>query len=227
VKNGSVRGRKFYKCKNCNRRFIGEKDLPLAKKGDLQIIATAIDMFFEGLSTRKIQRQLENIYGRKISNVTIWTWIIKYSKLAGELLAELIPKLSEKWQVDETTIPCREGKGLLKWFWQIIDEETRWMVATHISEERDAKEATKLFKKALELAKSKPSVLITDGLWAYEKAYKKVFWTRYKAERPTYVRNLGIRNGLTNKVERLHGTLKDKTKPLNFCYACFSSLFPS
>jgi transposase-like protein len=88
------------------------------------------------------------------------------------------------------------------------------MVAIHISEDRDGKEAIDFFRKSLELAKTKPQVLITDGLWAYAKAYKKVFWVRYKTERPEYIRSLGIRSGATNKVERLHGTLKDKTKPL-------------
>jgi len=183
-------------------------------KHEVKVIATAIDLFFEGLSTRKIRRQLMKIFGIKVSHVTIWRWIIKFSQLAGELLLELTPELSGRWQADETMLPCRDGKGLLKWVWQIMDEETRWLVALHISENRDAKEAIALFKKGLEFAKAKPKVVVTDGLWAYGKAYRKILWSRYKARRPKYMKFAGLGSGMTNHIERLHGTLKDKTKPL-------------
>jgi transposase-like protein len=56
---------------------------------------------------------------------------------------------------------------------------------------------------------------VVDGLWAYEKGFKKVFYSRYKEHRVEFVKRAGIRARETNNVvERLHGTLKDRLKPL-------------
>jgi len=49
---------------------------------EVKVTATAIDLFFEGLSTKKIRRQLMKIFSVKVSHVTIWRWIIKFSQLA-------------------------------------------------------------------------------------------------------------------------------------------------
>lgn len=49
----------------------------------------------------------------------------------------------------------------------------------------------------------------------YEPAFNKVFYTRYKAERVELIQKVGIRSRETNNmVERLHGTLKDRVKPV-------------
>lgn len=51
-----------------------------------KVIVTALDLYFEGLSVRKVQRQIAKIFGVKVSQVAIWKWITKYSKLVKELL---------------------------------------------------------------------------------------------------------------------------------------------
>jgi len=52
-------------------------------------------------------------------------------------------------------------------------------------------------------------------LCAYEKGFKKVFYSRYKEHRVEFVRRAEIKARETNNVvERLHGTLKDRLKPL-------------
>jgi hypothetical protein len=37
-----------------------------------KVIVTALDLYFEGLSVRKVQRQIAKIFGLKVSQVTIW-----------------------------------------------------------------------------------------------------------------------------------------------------------
>ena len=49
-----------------------------------QVIITALNLYYEGLSVRKVSRQLEELYGEKVSQVSIWKWIQKYSKLVSE-----------------------------------------------------------------------------------------------------------------------------------------------
>jgi len=54
-----------------------------------------------------------------------------------------------------------------------------------------------------------------DGSFVYKPAFNKVFWTLRRATRPELVQKVGIRTRETNNiVERLHGTVKDRTKPM-------------
>jgi transposase-like protein len=41
-----------------------------------------------------------------------------------------IPRLSGKWHEEETVIRC-EGRD--PWFWEMIDEDTKFLVASHLS----------------------------------------------------------------------------------------------
>ena len=209
VRWGSSRGKKLYRCSSCGHKFSGNGSFPCMRVKH-QVIVTALDLYFEGLSVRKVQKQIENIYGVRVSQVTVWKWIMKYARLVSEFIQRLRPVLSEKWHVDETVI--RAG-GEQRWFWEVIDRETRFLVATHLSGERTIDEVVELFRKGLDTAKARPKQLVVDGLWAYVGGYKEVFYSRYKAERVEPVRNAGIRaREKNNLVERLHGTLKDRLK---------------
>ena len=82
VKNGHVHGKQFYHCKNCGHKFVEPKAYPkMRTKG--RVIATAIDLYFEGLSVRKVQTQIDKIFGVKVSQVAIWKWMKKYFKLVS------------------------------------------------------------------------------------------------------------------------------------------------
>jgi len=73
------------------------------------VIVAAFDLYFEGLSVRKARRQLANILRVKVSQMTIWKWIIKYSKLAKEFVDSLkLENIGGNWHVDETTVRCYE-----------------------------------------------------------------------------------------------------------------------
>ena len=209
VKNGHVHGKQFYLCKNCGHKFIEPEAYPrMRTKG--RVIATAIDLYFEGLSVRKVQSQIDKIFGVKVSQVTIWKWLMKYSKLVSDFVVNFTPKLSGKYHVDETVLKCR---GVQKWFWEVLDEKTRFLVASQLSGNRTIKDVVKLFEESIAVAKKKPRIVYVDGLPAYEKGFNKVFWTRYKKDKVELVKKVGLRSRKSNNmVERLHGTLKDRTR---------------
>lgn len=210
VKNGKVKGKQVFKCKTCGHRFTKGSAFPKMRT-ESRIISTSIDLYFEGLSVRKIQNQIEKIFDVHVSQMTVWKWVMKYSKLVSEFVEIFKPQLLGIWKVDETAIKCR---GIQKWFWEIIDEQTKFLVASHLSGVRTAKDAIALFDRAVKIAKRKPISIYVDGLPAYEKGYNKVFWTSRKDTRPELVRKVGLRAvNSNNSVERLHGTLKDRIKP--------------
>jgi transposase-like protein len=210
VKNGSVKGVQVFKCKICGHRFTEGSAFPKMRT-ESRIISSSIDLYFEGLSIRKISTQIEKLFGVHVSNVSIWKWIMKYSSLVSQYVETLSPQLLGIYHVDETTIKC---KGVQKWFWDIIDEQTKFLVAGHLSGVRSTQECVQLFEKSLRVAKRKPTSIYCDGLPAYGDAYNKVFYTMKKANRPELIQRVGIRNVHNqNAIERFHSTLKDRIKP--------------
>jgi transposase-like protein len=211
VKHGKRGNKQRYLCKDCGHKFYEGSDFPRMRI-ESRIISTSIDFYFEGLSVRKIQTQIEKLYGVHVSQVTVWKWIMKYSKLVSEFVETLKPQLLGIYHVDETVIKC---KGVQKWFWEIIDEETKFLVSSHLSGDRSTKEVIALFEKSIRVAKKKPISIYVDGLPAYLDGYNKVFRTLRKDTRPELIRKIGIRAiNNNNPVERLHGTLKDRIKPM-------------
>ena len=208
---GSAKGSKLLRCSECNRRYVENDNLPKMRVNKHAIV-TAISLYFDGLSVRKVSRQLESIFGEKVSQVTIWKWVQKYSKLVSEYTKTLSPQLGGKWHHDETVIRC-DGRN--EWFWEMIDEDTRFLVASHLSETRTLEDTIATFSKAVEIAKSKPKTLFVDGSHTYDRAFNKVFYSRYKADKVELVKRVGIRSRETNNiVERLHETVKERTRPM-------------
>jgi transposase-like protein len=209
VKNGTRGGMQRYLCKTCSHKFYDNESFPRMRVNPHAII-TSLDLFYSGLSTRKVADQLENIFGESVSNSTVHYWIHKYSELAKDYVATLQPKLSAKYHHDETEIKVG-GEG--RYFWETIDEDTRYIVAHLLSSGRTSEHAKIVFKQALE--KQRPNSLFTDGSFAYDDAFNKVFYSRFKANKVEWVRRVGLRARETNNiVERLHGTLKDRLKPM-------------
>lgn len=210
VKNGSIKGQQVYKCKECGHRFTEGSDFPKMRT-ESHIISSSIDFYFEGLSIRKISTQIEKLYGVHVSNVSIWKWIMKYSSLVSKYVETLSPQVLGIYHIDETAIKC---SGVQKWFWEMIDEQTRFLVAGHLSGSRTTEEALAVFEKSLKVAKRKPVSIYCDGLPAYVDAYNKLFRTMKKEGRPELIRSVGIRNVHNqNRIERVHSTLKDRLKP--------------
>lgn len=210
MKNGSAKSVQVFKCKTCGHRFTEGSDFPKMRT-ESRIISSSIDFYFEGLSIRKISTQIEKLYGVHVSNVSVWKWIMKYSALVSQYVETLSPHLLGIYHVDETAIKC---KGVQKWFWEIIDEQTKFLVAGHVSGTRTIEDATALFERSLRVAKKKPISIYCDGLPAYVDSYNKVFRTMRKDTRPELIKRVGIRAVHNqNAIERLHGTLKDRLKP--------------
>ncbi len=209
TKKGIRHNKQTYKCKQCNHIFVPNGKFS-RMRNDKNIIVAALNFYYDGMSMRKTQRNLEQIFGEKISQVTILNWIKKYSELVKGLMLAEIPQLSGLWHEDETMLSC-EGRNI--WFWEMIDEDTRFMVSSHLSNTRTFQDTVAIFKKGVEQSKVRPRAVFVDGCNAYKGAFNKVFYTMRKDTRPELVQRVGIRARETNNiVERLHGTLKDRTR---------------
>ena len=219
IKYGHARGKQCYRCKDCGHKFVANDNF-VRMNTTCRVIALALDLYFEGLSVWKVRKQVAKIFGIQISHMSVWRWVLKYSALVSELSRTLEPSLSGTWHVDETMVSVG---GQLKWFWDIIDERTRFIVATHLSGDRSVEQVKVLFRRSLENAKGRPQRVMTDGLQSYGEGFNKVFYRRRKEERVEYVRSPGLRGRPNNNlIERFHGTIKDRTKPMRGFKADYS-----
>jgi putative transposase len=210
VKNGKLGGNQLYKCKTCNHKFTDNGNTFAKMRAPTHIIVASLNLYFDGLSVRKVAKQVSEIFGEEYSQVTVWNWIQKYSKMVASYVETLQPSLSGKYHHDETEIKV-DGDG--RYFWETIDEDTRFIVGHLLSKGRSAEDAKTVFRQALK--KQRPNALFTDGSFAYDEAFKKVYFSHFKAAKVEWVRRVGIQARETNNiVERLHGTLKDRIKPM-------------
>jgi transposase-like protein len=97
----------------------------------------------------------------------------------------------------------------------MIDKDTKFLVASHLSGTRTLEDTIAVFKKGYEQSKVRPRAVFIDGSFVYETAFNKVFWTMRKDTRPELVQRVGIRaREANNIVEWMHGTVKDRTRPM-------------
>lgn len=208
VKHGKRFNIQRYLCKDCQHKFY-DNDINFARmRTDPKMVVTGLNLYYGGLSMRQVAEQINNIFGKNVSQSTIHYWIHKYAVLAKEYVESLAPKLSGKFHHDETELKVH-GDG--RYFWQTLDEDTRYIVANLLTTDRTTENAIQVFKQALQ--KQRPKVLFTDGSYSYDDAFRKVYFTRYKENRVKWIRRVGIRARQTNNiVERTHSTLKMRYK---------------
>jgi transposase-like protein len=138
-----------------------------------------------------------------VSHVAI-KWIKKYVGLMKDYVDALHPELSRVFHADETKVNIR---GQWVWLWHLMDGDTRFLLANHVSQGRTVADARAAFKEAKAVAKTDTRVLLTDGLPSYGPAAEKEF--------PNAVRvsGIGIQGRVNNnRMERYHGTFNERSK---------------
>jgi transposase-like protein len=205
TKNGTKQ--RFY-CEDCKKTFIADEDF--AKfKANPKIITLVMDLYYKGLSLRDITDTVYQFYNIKLHHETVRRWIMKFTVTMNNYVNQLQPKVSDAWHVDEQMIKVK-GKWL--WSWNCLDEQTRFLIANNITNERTIPETREILAKAKETTKTKPEFIITDGLQAYRDAVLKEFQS-WRKPVVSHVRLETIRERPNNNlVERFHGTFRERDK---------------
>lgn len=198
-----------FKCKSCGRKFTLCENGFRKMEYKPEIVTLALDLYFKGLSYRDIVDHLRQFYKIEVTHPTIINWVKRFVKLVKSNIDELVPKVSGKWQADEMMVNVN---GNYRWLWNLMDEETRFLLVSEMSEHREAEDAKKVFRKAKERAGKRPDTIKTDGLWSYIEAYKKEFWT-LRGPRAKHLRHVKFKDEpITNLIERLQGTVRERDK---------------
>jgi putative transposase len=200
-KYGLYKGVQRYYCNDCGSKFKND-DTTFHMKTDAKQVTSALSMYYEGMSIKAIRRNLQQEFNNAPSTATIYEWIQKYTQYAIDTEKGYKPEVGNVWVADETVLKL---DGQNAWFWDIIDEKTRFLLASRLSRSRTTRDAQALMDKAVKTAGKSPQVIITDKLGAY-------LDVRYG--KGTEHRQGGIARieDNTQMIERFHGTLKARTK---------------
>ena len=203
VKFGAYKGIQRYWCKSCKRKFVLNNALPKMKT-PARPIASALSFYFDGMPLDAIQRQLQQQYGLYVSESCIYNWITRFSREAVNRINDFKPDTGDKWVVDETVIKV-SGKKV--WFWDVIDQNSRYLLASKLSNTGSAKDAALVMKEAQKAAGKTPKWIITVRLTAYTDGIEIVFSanTKHVQSKPF------IDKDATNVIERFHGMMQDRT----------------
>ena len=204
VKYGTHEGIQRYWCKDCKRKFADNKALP-EMKTPISHISAALSCYFSGMPLDAIQRHLHQQFRVYYSEMGIYNWVKRFAKEAIDRVKDFQPIVGDTWIADETVLKVG-GKNI--WFFDVIDEKTRYLLASRLAESRTTKEAALVMNEAKKRAGKLPKRIITDKLAAYVDGIELVFGadTEHIQSKPFTDVNS------TNIIERFQGTLKDRTK---------------
>jgi len=205
VKFGRYKDTPRYFCKVCHRKFRW-CDKQFKMKVPTEQVATALHDYYDGgSSVRAIGRHILAETGSNPSTATIYEWIQKYTQYLTDSIKEYHPKVGSIWVADETAIKIALQNV---WLWDIIDLDTRYLLASRLSTSRTAKDAQILMDRAFKTAGKHPKTILTDQLGSYlyldyGKDTEHVQGGPFK-DKPS--------GESTSTIERWHGTVKARTK---------------
>ncbi len=205
IKYGTCKDTQIYWCKSCKRRFSAKSTMP-GRRMPPEQVGAALSMFYSGLSVAETSRKLSPIFDiSPPSKATIYEWVVDYTRLAKDKLRPHKAKTGLKWVADEMVLKIG---GKKYWNWNVMDADTRYLLAAHLSPTRTTRDAEAVFKQALRNACRMPRVIVTDRLAAYVDGIERVFGADAK-----HIQSGGIRAEVnSNLSERLQGTIRRRSK---------------
>jgi len=182
-----------------------------------------MDLYYKGVSFRKLQEHLQAFYPKNSHYSTIYRWIIKYAKMISNLKDNLPIKSGREIMSDEMEyyrkIKENQRGREQNWFVDTFDVETRFMITGEYMKSRTNDNLIKVLKRTKFKTGEQVEIVTTDGLLGYPAVLRKTFSLQspYHASSRTkskIVQNVVIASerGFNHPIERLHNTIRERTK---------------
>ena len=206
-KAGKQSGQQRYRCNGCGKKFrAGGK--AEGRKMDAEMMGSAIRDFYTGKSYKQIAEGLREEYDlpNEPSKAAVYGWVRDYTDEAIGQMKDHKAKTGGHWVADEMQV---DVGGQKMWLWNVMDSETRYILASHLTPRRDAQAARVVFRKAVAAADKPPKTITTDKLRSYIRPIKDLM---PEAE---HMQSEGLAADINNNLsERLQGTFRSRTKTL-------------
>ena len=220
VRDGFQNSQQRYECNGCGKKFAA-RGHAMRMQYPAQQIADALDSYYSGMSYKQVAEGLEDIYDvPEPSKHTVHDWVKGYTGMAlsfmeGKVGPDGTPEtrtgkrikanVGPHWVADELFL--RVG-GQQMYCWNVMDADSRYVLAVHLSRHRGTNDAIRVMEKAAANAQKPPEKVTTDGLGSYTDAIKAVFPKGTKHEV-----SQGLRHQINNNLsERLQGSFRQRTK---------------
>jgi len=198
-------------CKKCSHRFIENNGFYRMRNHEKKI-TLCLDLYFRGMSLRKIQEHLQAFYPKNSSHMTILRWVRKYSLMIGKFTKRLKLNVGSEIEVDE--MECKT-KGKVNWLVNGIDTKTRFLIFSEYMKARTKDEIKKLLINTKERTEEKIRVVTTDGFLLYRNLVLKSFGYNNKERKYNVKHNIvnaSQGEGFNYRIERLHSNIRERTK---------------
>lgn len=197
-----------YQCERCGIKFSARTGYK-GMKYNVSVITTALDLYFKGLSLRSIADHLNQIHGFHTSHLTVYRWVHKYMQLIVSYVKRLRPVVSRTWHADEMRVKVNGG---LRNLWNLMDHDTRYLIAVQMTKRKGAREAKQLLTNGLNRTERKQLSLISDGLNSYQRAVGDLQNTDTRI-RIKHISDCGlVKRKSNNRLERFNGTLRERVR---------------
>jgi putative transposase len=217
-----------YACKDCKAKFTVNPAFENAKVS-AKIISAAVDLYFSGVSMRKIEHHIRQAYGISIDHSSVGNWLRKFNTVVKPYVESFVPsQVGGVYHVDEMLLHVRKEDNEMQmtlenkenhtnrkfdnhysWLWNLMDSTSRFWICSRITQKRSTNDARSVFKEMKDRAPL-PKAIIHDGLPSYDEAYQKELYT-HMHPRIQNIRSISSgKKGLNPKVERLNGIVRDR-----------------
>ena len=228
-----------YKCKSCDNAFVIDDGFFRMRTSENKITA-GIDLYYKSVSLRKVQEHFRAFYPKNSTHVSIYNWIIKYSRMVGSLTDNLPIRSGEEMMSDEMEYHRRlfHQKGMKgveqNWFVDTFDVKTRFMVTGNYMKSRTIENLMKVMKISKYKTGEQVRIVTTDGLQGYPRVLRKTFGVDkiygsgfHKKTKNSVIHNVVIADerGFNHPIERLHNTIRERTKIMRGFHGCLESAY--
>lgn len=194
-----------------------------------KVISAAVDLYFKGVSLRKIEDHVLQTFNVKVDHSSVGKWIRKFNKIVQPYVDSFMPtQVGGIYHVDEMLLHVRKENNdatmnldnkenhtfrkfdnHYSWLWNLMDSTTRFWICSKVSQRRGGDVARAVFKEMKQRAPL-PRAIVHDGLRSYDEAY----YRELHAQELPHIKNIrsigSNEKGLNPKVERLNGTVRDR-----------------
>ena len=151
---------------------------------------------FEGLA----------ISGISVNPSTVYRWVSHYGRGMDAYMNTITPQVRGKWHADEVII-MMGGSDL--YVMAMADGQTRYWLPYDLIQSKNTADAKIPFRNAMGLAGKTPSILVTDKLAAYTRAYLDEYAAKNDLHKQCYhIFEIHVQDQKQNKTERFNGTIK-------------------
>jgi len=195
-----------YQCRACGFRFVWSSDLP-RRRCFSNIISFAVELYTDlrkAISLRGIAELLGKLFGIHTSYEAVRQWVLA----AKHPLSRRQTIWDTVWHADETYVKIK-GEGF--WLWVVYCRTSQQVLGWCISKKHLLKHAIAVLQMALRNNRGvRPERIVTDGLWQYPAAIKKVLCWHWREQKERHIIDSGI--GKNAIIERLNKEIKRRFK---------------